>query len=1315
MDRRKTLGIVTACGLTTMGLVLSTLAFSNHSARTRLKASDYTLTLNANNGISGTAVTTTQSITTDSGAYQVEFGYTNCSALSNGHATILAGGSIVNNDHIRSIHSLTADFETSGELKFRTSYDGATWGGYTTMVDEQEYEFGSYPYYVEFTTDGTNPVSLKSVQFAYTCLENPAAHEGETGESSYQKVTADRSDWTGTYLIVYENGDGAGYAFNGAASSLDSYGNNVSVTISDGKIATSSELESADVDVTLSSGSEYYIQTSTSNYIGGTSGTNDLYYSTSKSDVEPSTISIGEDGLATILSNDSHMAFNLTNNAYQFRYFKASSSCVVNVCLYRLVDGADIEAPVDENGFTAVDANKNSYNTNSIFDSDNGLTVKATFSDGSTQTLSKGSDGYSYVVKNSSGVAIDTSAAFPAEGIYTLIVSYKNYIPVEIQLNVGVYTYLTGVTASMTTVAFNTADVLSNNLDGNLTAQLLYNVSSLNKSVAYSQFSANNLTITLSDPNGVAHDISTAFATAGTWTVKVSSTEDETLFDTISLTVSAIQVTDISLSNTDLVVYVGKTAQLTATVNPTNATNQGIAWSSSDETVATVDENGLVAGVKVGTATITATSSDGGKTATCDITVKKQSMTTATITANNPSTSGSTECTFSTSGFTTSGITLTGGSFTKAFPASDGSYKMGASKSGGEIVFEFDPVVITGITLTANYYEDANVKITTSADSTGETVNVTADGDYATTAFASNTAEVSSITLTNSGSKNRYYFVALTITCGVADPIYPTAITLTDTKINVGYTAQLTPTFSPSDTNQTALTWSSSNTNVATVDQTGLVTAKAAGTTTIYAVGKDENDNDVTGSCKVTVSTIAVTGVSLDRTTTDLTLGSSVTLTATVSPTNATNKNVSWSSSNTSVATVTSGGVVTGAGLGTATITATTADGGKTATCTITVVEEQIDDYTIMIYMCGADLESDNGLATGDLAEIFNVTGQPDGVNIIVETGGASKWKNYGISSNYLTRYHVANRALVQDTTLTKASMGLTSTFQSFLEWGMTEYPAQRTGVIMWNHGGALDGCCFDQNYSNDPLTNSEANSAYAGAFNSVGRTDPLEWIGYDCCLMAEQDIAEFNSHYFNYMVASEETEGGYGWDYDGGWLKNLYNDPSGITTSSLLTQIVDTFIAENSEESTLSALDLTKMSTYKTAWENLAAQLKSTVNSSTKWSTFATMVNQCTKYGYDSSVSSYNDGYSYDIFDVQNFITRGESSYSALSSYWTSLQSAFDDLVIHNATTSDYSSSYGLTFFCPISGYNETSYYSTSVTNFTTWRSFVQSYGNWY
>ena len=461
-------------------------------------------------------------------------------------------------------------------------------------------------------------------------------------------------------------------------------------------------------------------------------------------------------------------------------------------------------------------------------------------------------------------------------------------------------------------------------------------------------------------------------------------------------------------------------------------------------------------------------------------------------------------------------------------------------------------------------------------------------------------------------------------------------------------------------------------------------------------------------------STVAVTGVSLNTTSATLEVGKSTTLTATVLPTNATNKNVTWSSSNTSVATV-SNGTVTAKAAGTAKITVTTADGNKTASATITVTEASTQPsnkaaWTIMIYICGADLESQNSLATSDLKEILSVSNQPNDVNILIQTGGASKWSTtYGINKNYLQRYHVANKKLVLDSNVSKANMGLTSTFESFLEWGLTSYPAEKTGVIMWNHGGAMRGVCYDENYSDDSLLNSEVSSALSQAFTKTGRTEKLEFIGYDACLMNVQDVAEFNSHYFNYMIASEESESGYGWDYDT-WVDDLYAKKS---TTTILKAIVDGFIADNGgvssspNDQTLSYLNLSKMAAYKTAWENMAAQLKNKLTSSNK-SSFISLVKNCKHYG-DSYYTYYG------IFDAKDFLNKlsSNSTFNPGSTYTSAALTAFNNLVEYSSCGKGAGNSYGMCMFYSVAStcYKST-YYSSTETNFSTWRSLVSTYG---
>ncbi|MFI3249286.1 MAG: Ig-like domain-containing protein, partial [Rikenellaceae bacterium] len=175
----------------------------------------------------------------------------------------------------------------------------------------------------------------------------------------------------------------------------------------------------------------------------------------------------------------------------------------------------------------------------------------------------------------------------------------------------------------------------------------------------------------------------------------------------------------------------------------------------------------------------------------------------------------------------------------------------------------------------------------------------------------------------------------------VTAPIAATGVTLNTTSVSLlpGATRTLTATVTPSDADDKSVSWSSSNTSVATVSSSGVVTAVSAGSATITVT---TTSGGYTATCAVTVQSTAVTGVTLSNSTMSLIEGGSQTLYATVSPSYAANTAVSWSTSNSSIATVSSSGLVTAIAAGSATITVTTSDGSYTDTCAVTVVSSAI-------------------------------------------------------------------------------------------------------------------------------------------------------------------------------------------------------------------------------------------------------------------------------------------------------------------------------------------------------------------------------------
>ena len=221
--------------------------------------------------------------------------------------------------------------------------------------------------------------------------------------------------------------------------------------------------------------------------------------------------------------------------------------------------------------------------------------------------------------------------------------------------------------------------------------------------------------------------------------------------------------------------------------------------------------------------------------------------------------------------------------------------------------------------------------ITWSSSDLPNWLTLNSDGTISGTPTAAGTSTFTVKANNNYGSDSK----SLSITIGAQTNVPVTGVSLNTSTLNLieGGTGTLIATVEPNNATNRNVTWESSNTSVATVDANGLVTAVSAGTATITATADGKS---ATCTVTVTAATVPVTGVTMNKTSTSLYVGDTETLTATVAPDNATNRAVTWASSNPSVAKV-ENGVVTALACGTAVITATTQDGNHTATCAVTV------------------------------------------------------------------------------------------------------------------------------------------------------------------------------------------------------------------------------------------------------------------------------------------------------------------------------------------------------------------------------------------
>ena len=361
----------------------------------------------------------------------------------------------------------------------------------------------------------------------------------------------------------------------------------------------------------------------------------------------------------------------------------------------------------------------------------------------------------------------------------------------------------------------------------------------------------------------------------GTATITVK-TEDggKTASCTVTVKAKIIPVENITLDQSEKTLNIGETVTLKATVSPGNATNKNISWSSDKTDVATVDENGNVSANSVGTATIKATAGD--KSDTCTIKVNPIKVTGVKI-LDPP-----TEVTYGES--LKLRIEVSPGN------ATDKSVTWSSDKPSIATITNDGVVAI---------HNEGTVVFTVTTNDGGFTDSCTINIKKPTTVVP-----VSSVSLNKT-----------TLTLDKED------------------SETLTASVLPKDATNQAVTWSTSSDAVATVDSNGKVTAVGRGEATITATSAD--NAAIKATCKVTVN-VPVTGVSLDKDEETLSINETLQLKATVSPEDASNSNVTWKSSNELVATVDENGIVTARAKGTATITAT-ADGGKKASCNITV------------------------------------------------------------------------------------------------------------------------------------------------------------------------------------------------------------------------------------------------------------------------------------------------------------------------------------------------------------------------------------------
>ncbi|MBR0230890.1 MAG: peptidase C11 [Clostridia bacterium] len=328
------------------------------------------------------------------------------------------------------------------------------------------------------------------------------------------------------------------------------------------------------------------------------------------------------------------------------------------------------------------------------------------------------------------------------------------------------------------------------------------------------------------------------------------------------------------------------------------------------------------------------------------------------------------------------------------------------------------------------------------------------------------------------------------------------------------------------------------------------------------------------------------------------------------------------------------------------------------------------DTVTLMVYMCGADLETKGGMASNDIQEMLNAN-LGDKVNLLIYTGGAKQWKNNKVSSNYNQIHKVENHDLktlvANDGT---DAMTKPATLTRFIKYCVTNYKANRYQLILWDHGGgSISGYGYD-----------EKNTS-AGSMTLKGIDDALrsagvkyDFIGFDTCLMATLENALMLNDYADYLIASEETEPGCGWYYSE-WLTELSKNTS-VPTTKLGEKIINDysdFCAQKcaGQKTTLSLIDLAELSA------TVPDKLKSFASSTTALIQNNNFKQVSDARGGTREFASNNKIDQVDLVHLALNLNTSESK---------ALANALLGAVKYNRTSSNMTNAYGLSVYFPYS-----------------------------
>ena len=336
--------------------------------------------------------------------------------------------------------------------------------------------------------------------------------------------------------------------------------------------------------------------------------------------------------------------------------------------------------------------------------------------------------------------------------------------------------------------------------------------------------------------------------------------------------------------------------------------------------------------------------------------------------------------------------------------------------------------------------------------------------------------------------------------------------------------------------------------------------------------------------------------------------------------------------------------------------------------------------WTVMMYLCGSDLESEAGLATDNITELLGCD-LGENVTYVIETGGASEWHNDTVNPRYLERYAVSStEGMTLVDQLDSASMGVADSLSDFISWADEAYPSDRRMLVFWDHGGgALAGVCADELYQgSDEQSDTLLLPEIKEALNKAGVK--FDIIGFDTCLMATLETAETVAPWGDYLVASEESEPGGGWAYDA-WPEWLGQYP-GIAPVELARGICDSYYhkCENSwdeDMATLSVTDLAQIPELSKAFRDASGAIVLATGNADSLRLLHQGATRAENYGGNTDAEGYTD-----MVDLGDLMA---NTSGVLGKPADAVSAALDKAVVYAVNGPNRSRSQGLSVFYPL------------------------------